>query len=413
MRSFRILLAVVSALAGTTVFAQAQAPVQFPEYQFTVVKENPVTSVKNQHRSGTCWVFSALGFVESEVIRINGITDPAQYPDFSEMFVVSKSYFERGVKYVRLDGCLGFSAGSEADDVLDVIRDYGLVPQSVMSGMNYGTELPVQGEMDAVLKGFIDAAVKNPNRKMTTAWKNAFQGILDAYLGPCPEKFTVDGKEYTPASYRDALQFNPDDYVSLTSFTHHPFYTKFAIEVCDNWRGDEAWNVPIDEFMEVLDIALMNGYTACWGSDVSEPGFTRNGMAVLVNTEAKQTAGSDQERWVGPAADKPAAKPAKKDGKKDVKPAIAEPVEFVADQAFRQEGFDNKQTTDDHGMQIYGIAQDQNGKKYYMVKNSWGETGKYKGIWYATESFVRGKSLDIVVHKDAVPQALKDKLGIK
>ena len=415
MKTFRTILAVVSAIAGTAAFAQQKPAIQFPDYQFTVVKENPITSIKNQNRSGTCWVYSALGFVESEVIRINGITDKTQYPDFSEMYVVGKSYFERGVKYVRMDGCLGFSAGSEADDVLHVIKDYGLVPQSAMSGMNYGTELPVQGEMDAVLKGFIDAACKNPNRKLTTAWKRAFQGILDAYLGESPEKFTVDGKEYTPASYRDAMKFNPDDYVTLTSFTHHPFYTKFAIEVCDNWRGDEAYNVPIDEFMSVLEEAVMNGYTVAWGSDVSEPGFTRNGLAVLVNTEVKQTSGSDQERWVGPAAPeaKPAAKSSKKDAKKEVKPEVKEPVEFVVTQASRQEEFDNKLTTDDHGMQIFGIAKDQNGKKYFMVKNSWGESGQYKGIWYATEAFVKGKSLDFMVHKDALPQALKDKLGIK
>jgi aminopeptidase C len=416
MKSYRLILAAAALLLGSAAFAQTVKPaIPFPEYEFTVVKENPITSVKNQNRSGTCWCFSALGFVESEVIRINGITDPKAYPDFSEMYVVSKSYFERGIKYVRMDGCLGFSAGSEADDVLHVIRDYGLVPQSVMSGMNYGTDLPVQGEMDAVLKGFIEAACKNPNRKLTTAWKRAYQGILDAYLGPCPEKFTVDGKEYTPASYRDALHFNPDDYVTLTSFTHHPFYTKFAIEVCDNWRGDEAYNVPIDEFMAVLEDAVMKGYTVAWGSDVSEPGFTRNGLAVLVNTDAKPTIGSDQERWVGPAAPeaKPAAKPSKKDAKKEAKPEVKNPVEFEVTQESRQEEFDNKNTTDDHGMQIYGIAKDQFGKKYYMVKNSWGETGKYKGLWYATETFVKGKTLDILVHKDALPQALKDKLGIK
>ena len=412
MKTFRTILAVVSAMAGTAAFAQAQ-PAASPDYQFTVVKENPITSVKNQNRSGTCWCYSALGFVESEVIRINGITDPAKYPDFSEMYVVGKSYYERGIKYVRMDGHIGFSAGSEADDVIDVIRDYGLVPQSAMNGMNYGTELPVQGEMDAVLKGFIDAACKNPNKKLTTAWKRAYQGILDAYLGESPEKFVVDGVEYTPASYRDALKFNPADYVTLTSFTHHPFYTSFAIEVCDNWRGDVAYNVPIDEFMEVLESAVMNGYTVAWGSDVSEPGFTRNGTAILINTEVKQTAGSDQERWVGPAADKPAAKASKKDAKKEVKPVAQPPVEFTVTQESRQEEFDNKLTTDDHGMQIYGIAKDQFGKKYYMVKNSWGETGKYKGIWYATEAFVKGKSLDYMVHKDALPQALKDKLGIR
>lgn len=410
-----ILVVAVSAIAllvSGHAYAQT-ATVQFPDYTFTVVKQNPITSVKNQYRSGTCWVYSALGFVESEVIRINGIKDESQYPDFSEMYVVSNSYFERGVKFVRLDGHLGFSAGSEADDVLDVIRDYGLVPQSAMNGMNYGTELPVQAEMDAVLKGFITAAVQNPNKKLTTAWKNAYRGILDAYLGTCPKTFTVDGKEYTPASYRDALKFNPDDYVTLTSFTHHPFYTKFAIEVCDNWRGDTAYNVPIDEFMSVLENAIMDGYTVAWGSDVSEPGFTRNGLAVLANTEAKQTSGSDQERWVGPAKDeKPAAKTGKK-AEKETKPSIPQPVEFDATQEFRQEGFDNKTTTDDHGMQIFGIATDQFGRKYYMVKNSWGVTGKYDGLWYATENFVKGKSLDFMVHKDAIPQALKDKLGIK
>ena len=415
MKTYKILSAAATLLLGATALAQVRPAVQFPEYQFTVIKENPITSVKNQNRSGTCWCYSALGFVESEVIRINGITDEKAYPDFSEMYVVGKSYYERGIKYVRMDGALGFSAGSEADDVIHVIRDYGLVPQSAMSGMNYGTELPVQGEMDAVLKGFIEAACKNPNRKLTTAWKRAYQGILDAYLGESPEKFTVDGKEYTPASYRDALKFNPDDYVTLTSFTHHPFYTQFAIEVCDNWRGDMAYNVPIDEFMSVLENAVMNGYTVAWGSDVSEPGFTRNGLAVLVNTEVKQTSGSDQERWVGPAAPdaKPAAKPSKKDAKKEAKPEVKNPVEFEVTQESRQEEFDNKQTTDDHGMQIFGIAKDQNGKKYYMVKNSWGESGKYKGIWYATETFVKGKSMDYMVHKDALPQALKDKLGIK
>ena len=408
MEFFRaILIASATMLLSAALQAQTKPHVDFPDYQFTVVKQNPITSVKNQHRSGTCWVFSAIGFFESEAIRIAGITDEKAYPDFSEMFVVSKSYYERGIKYVRMDGKLGFSAGSEADDVLDVIRDYGLVPQSAMSGMNYGTSLPVQGEMDAVLKGFVDAAVKNPNRKLTTAWKGAYQGILDAYLGPCPETFTVDGQQFTPATYRDAMGIKPEDYVTLTSFTHHPFYTAFAIEVCDNWRGDPAYNVPIDEFMEVLESAVMNGYTVAWGSDVSETGFTRDGMAVLVDTRAKQTSGSDQERWVGPAA------PKGKDAKKSAKPEVKSPVEIVPTQEMRQEEFDNKLTTDDHGMQIFGIATDQFGRKYYMVKNSWGETGKYKGIWYATENFVKGKSIDYMVHKDALPQALKDKLGIK
>ena len=395
MKKFLVLLSL--ALVCSASFAQRRPAAALPDYQFTTVKANPITSVKNQNNSGTCWAFSAISFFESEAIRLGKITDTLKYPDFSEFFVVSHSYAERADKYVRLDGNLTFGAGSEADDVLHVIRDHGIVTNEAMTGMNYGTELPVQGELDSVLKSIVSAVVKNPNRKLSTAWKRSFQAVLDEYLGKCPETFTVNGKEYTPASYRDAMKINPDDYVTLTSFTHHPFYTRFAIEVCDNWRWDEAYNVPIDEFMSVLDNAINNGYTVAWGADVSHPGFTRDGLAVNIDVKAS-SAGSDREHWVG---------------KEEGKPAPVSVIEKDATQELRQQDFDNKTLTDDHGMHIYGIAKDQDGKKYYMVKNSWGESGKYKGIWYATESFVRGQSLDFMIHKDALPKDLKAKLGIK
>ena len=398
------ILVVLSAFLAAGLAANAQkAKVDFPEYKFTTVLENPVTSIKNQHRSGTCWAYSAISFVESEVIRINNITDPEKYPDFSEFFVVSHSYSDRADKYVMLDGNLTFGSGSQGEDVIDVIRLYGLVPQAEMTGMNYGSDLPAQSELDAVLQAYIDAVVKNPNRVLTTAWKRGFQAILDEYLGEYPKTFVVDGVEYTPESYRDALNFNPDDYVTLTSFTHHPFYTYFPFEVADNWRWDQFYNVPIDEMMEILDYALENGYTISWGADVSEPGFTRDGLAILVDVSVSNTSGSDQERWVGKSEDKQAKAKAKKAGKNN--PI----VELVPTQETRQIGFMNKTITDDHGMQIYGIAKDQWGGKYYLVKNSWGETGKYKGVWYASEAFVKGQTLDIAIHKRALPKEFVEK----
>ena len=378
-------------------FASAQIE-KAPELEFTTVKELPITSIKNQASSGTCWAFSTISFLESEAIRINNIKDPAKYPDFSEFFVVSHSYADRADKYVRLNGNLTFGAGSEADDVLHVVRDYGIVSNEAMTGMNYGTPLPAQSEMDAVLKAYVQAVAKLPNRTLTTAWLNGFQGILDAYLGEYPETFVVDGVEYTPASYRDALKINPDDYVTITSFTHHPFYTKFAIEVCDNWRWDEAYNLPIDEFMQVLDYAIDKGYTAAWGTDCSEAGFNRQGIGQLLDAAANAAPGSDQERWVGKA---------------ETKPVPASLKEIVPTQEYRQAEFDKQSTTDDHGMHIYGIAKDQFGRKFYMVKNSWGVTGKYDGIWYCSEAFVAGKSIDLVVHKDALPKDIAKKLGIK
>ena len=395
-----IVSAALAALAILSASAQRPAaPVKPADYQFTIVKENPITPIKNQYRSGTCWCFSALSFLESEAIKAKGIKDPALYPDFSEMFVVRKAYADRAQKFVRLNGKLNFAAGSDFGDVLDVAKAYGLVDQKAYSGLQYGYDLPVQGELDAVLKGYVDAVVKNPNRKLTPVWAKGLDGILDAYMGQVPETFTVNGATYTPESYRDAQGLNLDDYISFTSFTHHPFYTTFAIEVEDNWRWTPSWNVPLDEFMAIIDNAINNGYTVAWGGDVSEPGFTRNGLAILVDTEAKATSGSDQERWVGKAEDKPAEKAAVK--------------EIEVTQENRQLWFDEKTSTDDHGMHLYGIAKDQNGNKFYLIKNSWGESGEYKGIWYMSEQFCKGKALNILVNKKAVPKEILKKLGLK
>lgn len=323
----KIIIAAAVALVSISANAQPKPAQPEAEYKFTVVKENPITSVKNQYRSSTCWCFSALGFLESEAIRIKNIKDTTLYPDFSEMFVVSHSYKDRAVKYVRTDGHINFAAGSEADDVLHVIEDYGLVPQSAMPGLQ---PLPIHGELDATTKAYVEAIAKNPNRTLSTNWKKGFDAIVDSFLGETPETFEYNGKNYTPASYRDEMGIVPSDYVTLTSFTHHPFYTSFIIEISDNWRWDSAYNIPLDEFMEVIYNAIDKGYTLAWGSDVSEKGFTRNGIGVLLD-DVKATTGSDQERWIGKAGEK--------------KEVVAElPKEASVTQESRQEGFENKTT---------------------------------------------------------------------
>ena len=390
MKKYLLSVALVALAVSSALAQRGPAPVKTADYEFTTIKENPVTSVKNQYRSGTCWCFSALSFLESEIIKAKGIKDTALFPDFSEMYVVRRAYYDRAIKYVRMDGKLNMAAGSDFGDVLEVAQTYGLMYQSDYSGLQYGYDKPVQGELDAVLKGYVDAVVKNPNRKLTKVWPKGVYGILDAYMGEIPEEKIVKP---------ESLGINLDDYIGLTSYTHHPFYTAFAMEVEDNWRCSLSWNLPLDEFMAVIDNAVENGYTVAWGGDVSEVGFTRDGLAILVDTEAIATSGSDQERWVGKAEEKPEQKVTVK--------------ELEVTQELRQEMYDEKTSTDDHGMHLYGTAKDQNGNKYYLIKNSWGDTGAYHGMWYMSESFAKAKTLNIVVNKNAIPKDIRKKLGIK
>lgn len=369
-------------------------------YTFTTVKENKITSVKNQNRTGTCWCFSGLGFIEAELLRMG----KGEY-DLSEMFIVSKNYKDKADKYVRLHGILNFAQGGSFDDVLCAIRDYGVVPESEMTGLQYGEDMHVHGEMEQAAAGYLKAIVENPNRKLSTAWKKGFDGIIDAYLGEAPEKFTYNGKEYTPKSFAQELGIDADNYISLTSYTHHPFYTAFPVEVQDNWRWTNSYNLPIDELMQVFDNAINNGYTVAWASDVSEKGFTRNGIAVMPDIESMERSGSDQDHWLGLS---------QAEKNKEIQKMLESPCQEInVTQEMRQEAYDNYETTDDHGMLIYGIAKDQTGKKFYMVKNSWGTDSKYKGTWYASETFVKYKTMTIVVNKNALPAAIKTKLGIK
>ncbi len=366
-------------------------------YLFTTVKANPVTEVKNQNETGTCWCFATISFLESEAIKKGAPEDI----DLSEMFVVSKSYTERAIKYIRLDGSLKFDAGSDVGDVLDVLESDGLVPNSVMPGLNYGAEEHIHWELTEVLKGYLQAVVANPNKKLSTAWLNGFNNILKAYLGEMPQKFTVDGKEYTPKSYAESLGLNKDEFISFTSFTHHPFYEKMVIDVPDNWRWTQSYNIPLDEMLEVMDYAIENGYTVGWVSDMSEKSW--GDIATVPDVEANEKAGSDEARWIGISK---AEKDAILYNRNSPGP------EKQINQEIRQIAYDNKQTTDDHAMHVYGIAKDQNGTKYYMVKNSWGNKGPYNGHNYASESYVRYKTMNILVNKAAVPAHILKKLGM-
>ena len=369
-------------------------------YQFTTVKEVKITPVKNQNRTGTCWSFSGVGLIEAELLR----TGKGEY-NLSEMFIANHSYKDKADKFVRLHGKLNFAQGGSFADVIYVFKHYGAVPGELYKGLEYGQDNHVHGELAEVATAYVNAVIKNRDRKLSTAWKKGFDGVIDTYLGKLPETFTYQGKQYTPKSFGESLGLNFDDYVSLTSYTHHPFYSQFPLEIEDNWRWAPSYNLPINELMEVLDHAINNGYTIAWGSDVSEKGFTRNGIAVAADIEALESSGSDQARWVGLSQTERDA---------EVKKLVEKPCkEIEVTQELRQQAYDNYQTTDDHGMLIYGIAKDQTGKKFYMVKNSWGTESKYKGHWYASEAYVAYKTMNIVLHKDALPKAIKSKLGIK
>ena len=368
---------------------------------FTVIKENKITSIKNQSRSGTCWDYSTLSFLEAEILKKTGKTY-----DLCEAFVANKTYFDRAVQVVRMHGDCQFAQGGSAYDPIYCLKHYGICPEDAMPlpGTLYGDSLNNFNEFFDVMTPYVLSVAKSKTDKLSSQWKVALHGIIDAYLGKCPEKFTYQGKSYTPMSFAQSLEINPDDYESFTSYTHHPFWTAFAVEVQDNWRNPLSWNLPLDDMMRIIDNAVMNGYTVAWGGDVSEPGFTRDGLAYSIDAKKAQSlSGSDMAHWLKLT----------KTEKKNVLDSLGCKVpEVTPTQKLRQERFDNWELTDDHGMLIYGIAKDHNGKEYYMVKNSWGETGDYKGIWYMTKNYIANNTLDFIVNKNAVPKDIRKKLGI-
>ena len=384
-------------LISVAVFAFAIASfAQAPGYEFTTVVSHKATPVKDQSSTGTCWCFATASFMESELLRMG----KGEY-DLSEMFIVRQKYMNQMEDNYLRRGKGNIGEGSLAHTFKNAYKQVGIVPEEAYSGLIDGNKEHNHGALSRYFKALVDANIAS--KKRTPQYYALINNLFDTYLGKLPEKFTYKGKEYTPKTFAESLGLNPDDYVSLTSYTHHPFYSQFAIEIQDNWRNGLSYNLPIDEFMAVMDNAVKKGYTFAWGSDVSEQGFTRDGIAVMpdINKES-ELSGSDMARWTGLTTA----------NKRQIMTTKPHP-EIDVTQEMRQVAFDNWETTDDHGMVIYGIAKDQNGKEYFMVKNSWGKSGKYNGIWYASKTFVAYKTMNILVHKDALPKEIAKKLGIK
>ena len=395
----KFLLMAVAAICSLPTMAQ-----KADSLVFTTVLENPVTSIKNQNNSGTCWSYSALAFLESEVLK----KDPSKKDiDLCESFLVSKTYTDRADRNVRTHGDASFSQGGSFYDAIFCMERYGFIPEGIMPYpiTPYGDSLFNFTNFFPPMEAYIKAIATSNAKKINPIWKKDVQGMLDNYFGQCPTEFEYKGKKYTPQSFvKDYLKLDPNDYVSLTSYTHHPFYSSFVLEIQDNWRWATSYNLPLDEFMRVMEEGVKKGYTFAWGADVSEDGFSRRTgknkcVATVPDTKASAGVGSDQSRWTG---EKAGAKIAQADAA----------GEKVITQEMRQEGYDNWTTTDDHGMQIYGIAKDQNGKEYFMMKNSWGEYGPYKGFWYVSKPYVAYKTMNIVINKNAIPKDIRKKLGI-
>jgi len=399
----KFLTSLVIILFSVTLFAQDKKDTteQVEGYKFVKIVDLPATSVKDQYRSGTCWSFSTISFLESEMLRSG-----RDSVDLSEMYAVRLCYSDKAIKYVRLHGALNFGGGGAFHDVTYVLKKYGMVPESVYKGLDYGQNNHVHGELDEVLKDYVEGVIKNKNRELSTAWHNGFDGILDAYFGKLPEEFEVDGKKYTPQTYaKEVVGLNPDDYVEITSYTHHPFYSKFAIEIPDNWMWDDVYNVPLDDLREIFHYALEKGYTIAWGADVSEKGFSfSKGIAIVPDADVKDMSDLERAKW---------EKMTKSEKDKKLYNFDGPVKEKVITQEMRQKAFDDYKTTDDHGMHITGMVKDQTGKIFYKVKNSWNTNNKYNGYFYASEPFVMYKTMDIMIHKDALPKEIRKKLGIK
>lgn len=391
-------LALAVCATAAAVPADSVATDSVKGFQFKDIHTVKTTSVKDQNKSGTCWCFSGTSFFEDEIMRLGGDS-----LDLSEMFTVYNCYKDKADRYVRYYGQTNFAPGGSLIDVAYVWDRYGAMPETAYNGLGYGEDKHVHGELDGILEAMLKVIVKKPNKKISTAWRNAIEGVLDAYLGIIPATFTYNGKTYTPKSFAESLPIKPADYVALSSFTHHPFYSDFVLEVPDNWLSGRYTNLPLNELKAVVDNALANGYPVAWAADVSEGGFKwKEGVALMPKGKDEgDMDGTELSRWVKLSDKERLEDKYKFDG----------PVEEITvTQEMRQDMFDSQETTDDHGMEIVGIAEDQNGNRYYKVKNSWDTNQVYGGYIYVSEPFFLAKTMGIYLHKDAVPAKIAKKI---
>lgn len=399
----KMILFLAAFTVGTIMHAQTVTNVEGSAYEFTKIAHLDANPVLSQGRTGTCWSFSALSFFESEMIR-KGITNP---PVLSQMYIVRKAYEDKADRYIRLGGKANFSQGGAFIDIPHVFRKYGIVPESVYEGLNYGIKTHNHAELYKGLNGYVQGILDYVNTKgkkpLSKAWKKGLNGILDAYLGEDPLEFEFDGKKYTPKSFAEWTKLDMDDYVSVTSFKDLPMHKPTQLLIEDNWLWGDSYNVTLDELVEITEYALKNGYTVAWGTDVSEKGFNfRQGLGIVPEDESTiRVQGRDNSNYSDAGAIKDAD-------------AFHSPVkELEITPELRQEGYDNKTTTDDHGMHITGLYKEKNGTLYFLVKNSWG-TGNYpEGYLYVSENYFKYKTINILLHKDGIPKSIKKELNLK
>lgn len=353
-------------------------------FQTVINIEN--TDVKNQGRSGTCWSYATNSFLESEMIKAG--KEPV---DLSEIFTARNAYIEKGKQYVRMHGAVTLGDGGECHDVINMYRKYGAMPQSAYSGLNYGTDINDFSEMAAMQEAILKAVINTKRDKLTPNWINAYTAVIDSYLGTPAEKFMYNGKQYTPQTFaKEVVGLNADDYIELSSFTEYPLYEKFVLPVPDNWSFDQVYNVSFNDITDIIDEALSKGYSIAWATDVSEKGFSwKNGVAYVPEKDfADMTQEERDAMFEGP------------------KPEKTITVEM------RETAFNNYQTTDDHGMQIVGLAKDVNGREYYIIKNSWGTKNDHEGYLYATKTFLRYKTTSFLLNKKALSSKMKKNLKL-